>query len=112
MNTIKLTFVAGAGKSFPVSMNYADPELTGAEGTAKLQAAVAAVIAQQPFEAVVFRLKRLSCFMGSSMKHGVCFLVDTVSVTAIKQTVYNDEAEKKKQQKQKQKEQKQKLKIY
>ena len=45
MKTIKLTFVTDAGKSFPVSMNYADPELTGTEGVAKVQAAVAAVIA-------------------------------------------------------------------
>ena len=53
MKTIKLTFVTDAGKSFPVSMNYADPELTGTEGVAKVQAAVAAVIAQQPYEATI-----------------------------------------------------------
>ena len=49
MKTIKLKFLTDAGKSFNVSMNYADPALLEEGGAALVQSAMDALIAQQPF---------------------------------------------------------------
>jgi hypothetical protein len=49
MKTIKLKFLTDAGREFNVNMNYADPTLTEEGGAAKVQAAMDALIAQQPF---------------------------------------------------------------
>lgn len=50
MKTIKLMFTSSLGKNFNVSMNYASPELTGEGGGATVQAAIDALMLQQPFE--------------------------------------------------------------
>ena len=49
MKTIKLKFLTDAGKAFNVSMNYADPALLEEGGDVTIEAAMAALIAQQPF---------------------------------------------------------------
>ena len=49
MKTVKLKFLTDAGKAFSVSMNYADPALAEARGAALVQAAVDALMLQQPF---------------------------------------------------------------
>ena len=49
MNTIKLKFLTDAGKPFSVSMNYADPALLEEGGDVEVEAAMDALIAQQPF---------------------------------------------------------------
>lgn len=47
--TLKVTFSTAEGKNFSVSMAYADPALLGEGGAAKVQTAMEAAIAQQPF---------------------------------------------------------------
>ncbi len=49
MKTIKLKFLTDAGKPFNVSMNYADPALLEEGGDVAVEAAMDALIAQQPF---------------------------------------------------------------
>jgi len=49
MKTIKLKFLTDTGKDFNVNMNYADPSLAEEGGAAKVQTAMDALIAQQPF---------------------------------------------------------------
>ena len=49
MKTIKLKFLTDAGKSFSVGMNYADPALAEEGGAALVQAAMDALMLQQPF---------------------------------------------------------------
>lgn len=49
MKTVKLKFLTDVGKSFSVSMNYADPALLEEEGAEAVQAAMDELIAKQPF---------------------------------------------------------------
>jgi len=49
LKTIKLKFLTDAGKAFSVSMNYADPALAEEGGAALVQAAMDALMLQQPF---------------------------------------------------------------
>lgn len=49
MKTVKLKFMTEAGKSFCVSMDYADPELAGANA-GKVKTAADLILARQPFE--------------------------------------------------------------
>ena len=53
MKSIKMKFITEAGKSLYVTMNYAAPALAEEGGAAKVQAAVDAIMAQQPFAQVV-----------------------------------------------------------
>lgn len=46
MKTIRMKFITEAGKNFYVSMDYASPELSGAAGAAKVQAAADLILEQ------------------------------------------------------------------
>ncbi|MCD7952877.1 MAG: DUF2922 domain-containing protein [Synergistaceae bacterium] len=50
MKTIRMKFITEEGKNFYVSMDYAAPELSGAEGAAKVKAAADIILEQQPFD--------------------------------------------------------------
>ena len=50
-----MKFITEAGKSLYVSMNYASPSLAEEGGAAKVQAAVDAIIAGQPFSQNIVR---------------------------------------------------------
>ena len=49
MKTVKLKFMTDAGKQFTVSMNYASPALLEEGGKALIDAAMAALMTNQPF---------------------------------------------------------------
>jgi len=50
MKTLKMTFTTEAGKSFALSLNYADPTLLGEGGAARVKSAADLILAQQPFD--------------------------------------------------------------
>jgi len=51
--SVKLKFRTDAGKDYSLTMAYADPALAETGGAAKVQAALDAVIAQQPFTVTI-----------------------------------------------------------
>lgn len=49
MKTIRLKFASESGKTFNVSLNYADPTLATAAGEELIQNAAAVILEHQPF---------------------------------------------------------------
>lgn len=62
MKSLVTVFKTEGEKRLTITVPYASPEITSAEGTAKVKAFVAAVLANQPFSSTL-----VSC-EGASMK--------------------------------------------